>query len=126
MVAKKKDVTVAAGVRVREQETAKALPKTLPGAVCWQWVRCGKPGCKCERGELHGPYAYRFARMDGRLRKHYIPKADVAAIIAACERHREETRARRAAHRELTELLQGYTATCREVERWIKMARLFR
>ncbi len=122
-MAKKKDVTVAAGVRVRERENEKALPKMLPGAVCWQWVRCGKPGCKCGRGELHGPYAYRFVRMDGRLRKHYIPKADVAAIIAACERHREETRARQAAHRELTELLRGYTATCREVERWVKTAR---
>jgi hypothetical protein len=34
-MAKKKDVTVAAGVRVREQESEKVLPKTLPGAVCW-------------------------------------------------------------------------------------------
>jgi len=125
-MAKKKDVTVVEGVRVREQETEKALPKTLPGAVCWQWVRCSKPGCKCERGELHGPYAYRFERVDGRLHKHYIPKADVAAIITACERHREDGSARRAARRELTELLQGYTATCREVERWVKVARLSR
>ncbi len=31
MVAKKKDVTVAAGVRVREQETAKALPNAQSG-----------------------------------------------------------------------------------------------
>jgi len=123
---KKKDVTAVEGVRVGERETEKALPKTLPGAVCWQWVRCGKPGCKCERGELHGPYAYRFERVNGRLRKHYIPKADVAAFITACERHREERKVRRAAHRELTELLRGYTATCREVERWVKTARSFR
>ena len=123
-MAKKKDATAVEGVRVRERETDKALPKTLPGAVCWQWVRCGKPGCKCERGELHGPYAYRFERVDGRLRKHYIPKADVAAIITACEWHREERKVRRAAHRELTELLRRYTATCREVERWVKIARL--
>ena len=125
-MAKKKDAMVAAGVRVHERKPEKTLPKTLPGAVCWQWVRCGKPRCKCERGELHGPYAYRFERVDGRLRKHYIPKADVAALITACERHREEERARRAARRELTELLRGYTATCREVERWVKATRLSR
>ncbi len=125
-MAKKKDVTAVEGVRAHERKNEKALPKMLPGAVCWQWVRCGKPGCKCERGELHGPYAYRFAHVNGRLRKHYIPKADVAAIIAACERHREEGSAQRAAHRELIELLQGYTATCREVERWVKATRLSR
>ena len=55
------------------------LPETGPGevavadgAVCAQVVKGGKPNCKCARGELHGPYFYRFTRDQyGRLHKQY-------------------------------------------------------
>lgn len=59
------------------------------GAVCAQFVRCGKTGCKCSRGELHGPYYYRFTREDGRLRKIYVPKSAAAAALAAQRSERE-------------------------------------
>ena len=39
-------------------------------------ARCGKEGCKCAEGELHGPYwygYYRSARI-GRVVKKYIGK----------------------------------------------------
>ncbi len=42
------------------------------GAICGQWKRCGRPNCRCARGELHGPYYYRFYREDGRLKKQYL------------------------------------------------------
>ncbi len=64
------------------------LPKK--GAVCVQWVRCCQPGCRCSRGELHGPYYYLFWREDGRLRKRYVRVADVAAVIAGCQARREQ------------------------------------
>lgn len=71
-------------------ETGKPLPKTLPGAVCAQWVRCGRPNCRCARGELHGPYWYRFYRSGGRLMKQYVRREDVEAVRAACDRRRRE------------------------------------
>lgn len=37
-------------------------------------VRCGKRRCKCERGELHGPYWYAYFTRAGTLRKKYIGK----------------------------------------------------
>ncbi len=64
------------------------LPKMGHGSVSAQWVRCGKPSCRCARGERHGPYYYRFWREDGRLRKRYVPAAEVAAVQAACEKRR--------------------------------------
>jgi hypothetical protein len=71
------------------------LPKTAPGAVCAQMVRCGKSGCKCVRGELHGPYFYHFVRVDGVLVKRYIKAKDVAEMRAACEaRQRQDKRQR--------------------------------
>ena len=55
---------------------------TLPkrGAVCRQWITCGKEGCRCKKGERHGPYHYLFWREGGRLRKMYIRKGDLPAV----------------------------------------------
>jgi hypothetical protein len=71
-------------------EMAKLLPKTLPGAVCAQWVRCGKPGCRSARGELHGPYFYRFWREGGRLCKVYVPRSALAQVRAQCQDRRDQ------------------------------------
>jgi hypothetical protein len=60
------------------------------GAICQQMVKCGKPNCKCVRGELHGPYFYRFTRDQcGRLHKRYVRRSEVAAWRELCERRRE-------------------------------------
>ena len=92
-------------------ETLEPLPKTLPGVVCAQRVRCGKPGCRCARGPGHLAY-YRFWREGGRLRKRYVRRADLAAVRAACD-------ARRLERRELVEAWRQWrklVAIVREVE----------
>ena len=71
-----------------ETENEEALPKTLPGVVLPQMVRCGKPNCHCARGELHGPYHYRFWREGGRLRKQYVRSEDLERVRRACGRRR--------------------------------------
>ena len=74
---------------------AKALPKT--GAVCLQWVRCGRASCRCSRGELHGPYYYLFWREGGRLRKRYVRLNAVPTVQGAyAERRKQERKAREA------------------------------
>ncbi|MEM8549672.1 MAG: DUF6788 family protein [Verrucomicrobiota bacterium] len=104
------------------------LPKTpaeLPGTVCEQWKRCGKPACRCASGhpeELHGPYFYRFWREGGRLRKAYVPRDRVAEVRAACEarqarqafgrRMREKARKRR---RRVNELLRELETQMRDL-----------
>ena len=57
----------------------------LPGSVSEQFIRCGKPGCHCRRGQLHGPYFYRIWRdapqaggKKGKGNKVYVKAADVA------------------------------------------------
>lgn len=67
------------------------LPKTLPGAVCVQRVRCGKPGCRCARGQAHVAF-YRFWRESGRQRKCYVKRTDLAEVLAACEARRQAKR----------------------------------
>lgn len=69
----------------------KPIPAELPGAVCKQWVKCGKPRCHCARGELHGPYWYRCWRDAlGASHKAYVRKGDLEAVRAACAANRVE------------------------------------
>jgi uncharacterized membrane protein len=63
--------------------------ETLPGEVCAQYIRCGKPKCRCEDGERHGPYYYRIWREGEQIHKVYVKRAELAAVQIACEAHRD-------------------------------------
>jgi hypothetical protein len=39
-----------------------------------EMVRCGKKGCRCSRGELHGPYWYAYWTEGGKTRSEYVGK----------------------------------------------------
>jgi hypothetical protein len=55
--------------------------RTLRGVLLREGRRCSSEGCRCRRGELHGPYSYLAVYADGRSRTIYVP----AAVQAACE-----------------------------------------
>ena len=57
----------------------------LAGVVRAEWVRCGKPGCRCATGRRHGPYLYRRWREDGRQRRACVPARDAEYARAATE-----------------------------------------
>lgn len=48
---------------------------TLPGSLVRQGRRCSSRGCRCQRGELHGPYLYLALYSGGRNRTLYVPAA---------------------------------------------------
>lgn len=51
----------------------------------YERIRCGKPSCRCARGELHGPYWYVYWRdSGGKLRKRYVGKTRPTACCASC------------------------------------------
>lgn len=69
-----------AELRARRAALAARLPQAggfLPGSLVEQRRRCGKEGCRCARGELHGPYTY--LQVAGRL--VYVP-AVLAQTVA--------------------------------------------
>lgn len=70
-----------------EVQEKPALP--LKGEVCQQYTRCGKAGCRCGEGFLHGPYYYRIWRDGRHVRKQYVREGDVAAVKAGCAAYRE-------------------------------------
>ena len=90
-----------------ETESTKTLPKMLSGAVCVQWKKCGKPGCHCVRGELHGPYYARFWRQDGRLRKAYVRRRDLGQVLASCESYKLQRLAIKFGWQDYRQLLQA-------------------
>ena len=70
-------------LRSRRRRLAAALADpqaSLQGSLVAQTRRCGKEGCRCAQGELHGPYIYLSIGRGQRKRLLYIPAelADVA------------------------------------------------
>jgi uncharacterized protein DUF6788 len=48
-------------LRARRARLARRLPDPggfVAGSLVEQHRKCGKEGCRCTRGELHGPYVY--------------------------------------------------------------------
>ena len=73
-------------LRARRRRLARNLPDVeglISGSVVEQGRRCGKEGCRCNSGELHGPYTYVvLPRAGGRTRTVYVPAAAAEAVRA--------------------------------------------
>jgi hypothetical protein len=61
--------------------------RTLRGVLLHAGRRCSSEGCRCRRGELHGPYTYLAIYTDRRSRTIYVPQM----VQASCEQHVEIT-----------------------------------
>jgi hypothetical protein len=68
------------------------VEQVLAGALTEQTRRCGRAGCRCERGEPHGPYLYFSPRQAGRGRLRYVP-APVAGVVRRYLRRSAEVEA---------------------------------
>lgn len=64
------------------------------GCLVEKYRKCGKRGCKCARGELHGPAFYISRRVDGKTHYDYVPKDKVDLAKALVGRHTKLYRAR--------------------------------
>src|SRR5213594_858150 len=70
-------------LRARRARLARQLPDvegTVRGALQRQMRRCGKAGCRCAEGELHGPYIYVSVRTGEGSRMLYVPADAVDAV----------------------------------------------
>jgi hypothetical protein len=70
-------------LRTRRRRLAASLQRleaTLPGSLVRQGRRCSSSGCRCRRGELHGPYLYLALYTAGHNRTLYVPAA-LAAVV---------------------------------------------
>ena len=83
MAAHKKEIVLGElstrQLRARRRRLVTRLPDVaeyLAGSLVEQSRRCGKPGCRCAGGELHGPYVYlSVGKTTGRRSLLYVPEA---------------------------------------------------
>ena len=73
--------------RPKTKQTDKSLIQTalklkdFKGSVVMEKVLCGKPGCHCHNGALHGPYPYLHYYSNGKVRRRYLGKT-VSALLS--------------------------------------------
>jgi hypothetical protein len=70
-------------LRARRRRLAASLADpqaSLEGSLVSQMRRCGKEGCRCAQGELHGPYVYLSISRGAERRLLYVP-ADLAEVV---------------------------------------------
>jgi hypothetical protein len=86
--------------RGRLAATVERVELTLPGTLVRQGRRCSSAGCRCHRGELHGPYLYLALYVGGRNRTLYVPAASAEVV----SEHVEVTGANQAAVDEIARI----------------------
>jgi hypothetical protein len=79
-------------------------PAQFGGSLHALYVRCGTAGCRCVRGELHGPYWRHQWRENGRTRRRYVRQADVPRVRAELVAWRAQHPTLTGLRRQLTEL----------------------
>ncbi len=74
--------------------------RTLRGVLLSEGRRCSSEGCRCRRGELHGPYTYLAVYTDGRSRTIYVPQP----VQALVEEHVQVTQRNEALVAEISQI----------------------
>lgn len=58
-----------------EMLTVLSRKKMLKGSVVKKYKACGKGGCKCTKGELHGPFYYLTYKEEGKTKMTFLRQA---------------------------------------------------
>ncbi len=74
-------------VRQQFQALARLLPM-VAGSLVEQYVTCGKPRCRCARGQKHGPLYYLYWKEQGRSRSLYVPREKVSELRRQIQNYR--------------------------------------
>lgn len=71
-------------------ETRLLQSKALLGSAFFeQYRKCGKAGCRCERGERHGPYPYIAVGKGAKRKLTYVAAKDYAKTKERSENSKE-------------------------------------
>ena len=67
--------------RDRLMREVATLARLMHGSWVERYSVCSRPGCRCRRGERHGPRRYLVVHEDGRQRQKYVPNECVEAVL---------------------------------------------
>jgi hypothetical protein len=80
--------------RLEGEMVALTRGRLVAGSLIVKYKRCNKGGCRCTRGEPHGPFWYVSQAVGGRTVMRFLRAAWVERVRAACGRARRWRRAR--------------------------------
>jgi hypothetical protein len=72
----------------RQLQALARLQPMLAGSLVGQYVTCGKPRCRCTRGQKHGPLYYLYWKEQGRSRSLYVPREKVSELRRQIQNYR--------------------------------------
>ena len=61
----------------------------VAGSLVEQYVTCGKPTCRCARGDKHGPLYYLYWKEENRSRSLYVPREEVETLRTQLDTYRQ-------------------------------------
>jgi hypothetical protein len=99
----------AARIRQRKYELMRQFQipdELLPGSLSMQHLRCGKPNCRCAKGEGHAVWSLTFM-VDGKKHIQHIPKhlaEEVQRRVEAGRKYQDAVREVLAANAQLLAL----------------------
>jgi hypothetical protein len=75
-----------------KNKSANSPAKILPfdGSIARRYVRCGKENCRCQSGNLHGPYVYVRVYREGVRRWQYVRNGDVDSFLFGRDQQRKK------------------------------------
>lgn len=80
-------------LRQRRKGQGRSLPdieQTLRGSLVERYMTCGKAGCKCARGQRHGPVWYLTVSLGpGRTAGMQVPTVKLVQVRRWLENHRQ-------------------------------------
>lgn len=91
----------AAGALLRELARPGPL---IAGCFYEMYKKCGRPGCRCARGELHGPFPVLAVARGGRRTTRSVPRAQAGQVRARAAAYRAFQAKRRRLRRALARL----------------------
>ena len=71
---RKQIVMLSAKRKELEKELLLFRHPMMKGSLYLQYTRCNKAGCRCNRGEKHGPFHYLSVKKEGRTVIRYMGK----------------------------------------------------
>ena len=101
-----------------------SIVRQMPLWLSIRYTKCGKEGCKCMRGETHGPFSYVSFKEGGKLHYRYISGKRLRKIRQGIDNYhsfQKKVARMNAIHAEIISLLKkNQKSNLVSIPKWIK------
>ena len=84
----RQEISILREERLKAENRLMGAKEMLACSLILRKVLCGNPSCRCQKGNLHGPYPYLSEKIKGKTRLTYIRKRDLGKIEGKTEEYR--------------------------------------